>query len=124
MLETTRQNYKYIGLAIATIAAGIPLWTYSGSAIDFTSYSFLAIWAAIGIAASFFSLFVINLNMRDMASSFVSGYVIAVILYFVSRILVSSMVHTQFILSLLMAIGVGLISGFSGSLIWRFIKKK
>ena len=124
MLETTRQNYKYIALTIATLSAGIPLWTYSGTAIDFTDVQFLIIWAVIGITGSFFALFIINLNMRDMVSSFISGYVIAVIIYFVSRILVSSLVHTQFILSLLMAIAVGFISGFSGSMIWRIIKKK
>jgi predicted neutral ceramidase superfamily lipid hydrolase len=124
MLETTRQNYKYIALTIATLSAGVPLWTYSGSAIDFTDIQFLAVWAAIGVTGSFFALFIINLKMRDVVSSFISGYVIAVIIYFVSRILVSSMVHTQFILSLVMAIVIGLISGFSGSMIWRFIKKK
>lgn len=124
MLETTRQNYKYIALTIATLAAGIPLWTYSGSSIDFLDLQFLAVWTGIGIAASFFALFIINLNRRDVLSSFISGYVIAVIIYFVSRILVSSMVHTQFILSLILAIAAGLISGLSGSMIWRFIRKR
>lgn len=124
MLETTRQNYKYIAIAIATVAGGIPIWTYSGNAVNFVRPDFLIKWVVIGIIASFVSHFIVNLKMRDMVSSFVTGYVIAVIFYFVSRILVSNMVHTQFILSLLVAIAAGLLSGLAGSLIWSFIRKK
>lgn len=124
MLETTRQNYKYIAIIVSTMAAGIPLWTYSQGTINFSDPYFIFRLYLIGFAASFFTLFIANLKMRDMISSFITGYVIAVILYFVSRILISNMIHTQFLLSLVVAIALGIATGFSGSVIWVFIKRK
>ncbi len=123
MLETTRQNYKIIAITIATLAAGLPLWTQSAGQINFTDTAFLARWFGIGVIASFITLFVANLKMRDMIGSFTIGYVIAVIVYFVSRILIANMIHTQFILSLGIAIALGILTGWSGSIIWYFIKK-
>lgn len=124
MLESTRQNYKLIAIFISTVAAGIPLWTQTGSAVDFTQLSFLISWGGIGIAASFITLFVVNLKMRDMISSFIIGYIIAVIIYFVSRILIANMIHGQFITSLILAICFGIITGWFGPFVWTRIKRK
>lgn len=124
MLETTRQNYKLIAILIATLAAGLPLWTQSVTQINFTDQLFLARWLASGVAASFFTLFIANLKMRDMIGSFTMGYSIAVIIHFVSRILLANMIHSQFILSMGIAIGFGVLSGWIGSLIWIGIRRK
>ncbi len=124
MLETTRQNYKLIAIFVSTIAAGIPLWTQTTTAVDFTEPWFLAGWISLGVAASFFTLFIINLKMRDMIGSFTIGYVLAVIIYFVSRILISNMIHSQFLLSLSLAIGIGIFSGWIGSFTWSRMKRK
>lgn len=124
MIESTRQNYKLITILISTIAAGIPLWTHSGRAIDFTDTTFIITWILIGIAASFVVFFVVNLKMKDMVSSFIIGYMLAVIIYFVSRILVSNMIHSQFVLSLALSIGVGAFTGWVGSLFWSKLKVK
>jgi hypothetical protein len=124
MLETTRHNYKLIAIFIATLAAGLPLWTQTTGHINFYDYYFLAQWLSFGVVASFFSLFVVNLKMRDMIGSFTVGYTIAVIIYFVSRILIANVIHSQFINSLAIAIGFGILSGWIGSLLWLFIKKK
>jgi len=124
MQETTRQNYKLISIFIATLAAGIPLWTQTTVRIDFTDTVFLAGWLAIGSVASFFTLFVANLKMRDMIGTFIIGYLTAVIIYFVSRILIANQIHSQFILSLTIAIGFGILSGWIGSLAWRGVKKR
>jgi len=122
MIDSTRQNYKLIAILISTIAAGIPLWTHSGRAIDFTDTTFIISWILLGIAASFVALFVVNLKMKDMISSFIIGYMVAVIVYFVSRILISSMIHSQFVLSLALAIGIGGLTGWIGSLFWSKVK--
>jgi hypothetical protein len=124
MLETTRQNYKLIAITIATLAAGLPLWTQTAGQINFTETAFLVRWFGIGVVASFITLFVANLKMRDMIGSFTVGYVIAVIVYFVSRILLANIIHTQFILSLGIAIGFGILTGWTGSVIWYFIRKR
>lgn len=124
MLETTRQNYKLIAIFISTLAAGIPLWTQTGTAVDFTAPSFLIAWGVLGIIASFVTLIVVNLKSKDMISSFIIGYMLAVIVYFVSRILISNMIHSQFILSLALAIGFGILTGWIGTFIWSRVKKK
>lgn len=124
MQEATRQNYKLIAIFIATLAAGLPLWTQTTTQINFTDTLFLVRWLAFGIGASFFTLFVANLKMRDMIGTFTIGYLIAVIIYFVSRILIANQIHSQFILSLAFAIGFGIISGWIGSLAWRGVKRK
>jgi len=71
MQESTRQNYKLISIFIATLAAGLPLWTQTAGQIDFTDTVFLAWWLAIGTFASFFTLFVANLKTRDMIGTFI-----------------------------------------------------
>ncbi len=59
-----------------------------------------------------------------MISSFTIGYIIAVVLHFVGGILVANYVHNQLSLALLIAMGVGIVSGFSGSVIWAWIRLK
>jgi len=124
MLDTTRQNYKLIAIFISTLAAGIPLWTQTDRAVDFTEISFLISWGLLGIIASFVTLFVVNLKSKDMISSFIIGYMLAVITYFVSRILISNMIHPQFLLSMVLAIGFGIFTGWLGVFTWSRVKKK
>jgi uncharacterized membrane protein YeaQ/YmgE (transglycosylase-associated protein family) len=124
MLETTRHNYKLIAIAISTVGAGLPLWTSDLRQIDFTDTSFIFIWILIGIIASFISRFVVNLSMRDMIGCFSIGYVAAVVLHFVSTILLTSYVQTRFEISLFIALAVGIFSGWAGSLLWVGIKRK
>ena len=122
MLETTRHNYRLVTIFISTIGAGLPLWTSSSRQIDFTEVSFLILWIAIGIFASLIVRFIVNLNIRDMIGCFAIGYVIAVVIHFVSSILLYSYVYSRFELSLLIALLTGIASGGLGSLIWKGIK--
>lgn len=124
MLETTRHNYRLITIFISTIAAGLPLWTSSARQIDFTDISFLLVWLLLGIVASFVTQFVVNLKMRDMIGCFAIGYVTAVVLHFVSTILLTSYIQSRFELSLLMAMLVGILSAWLGSLLWKGVKTK
>ena len=104
MLEATRHNYRLITILISTIAAGLPLWTSSARQIDFTEISFLLIWLLLGIVASFITQFVVNLKMRDMIGCFAIGYVTAVVVHFVSTILLTSYIQSRFEFSLFMAL--------------------
>ena len=122
MLETTRHNYRLITIFISTIAAGLPLWTSSARQIDFTDLSFLLVWLLLGVVASFVTQFVVNLKLRDMIGCFAIGYVTAVVLHFVSTILLTSYIQTRFELSLLMAMLVGILSAWVGSLLWKGVK--
>lgn len=122
MLETTRHNYRLITIFISTIAAGLPLWTSSVRQIDFTDISFLLVWLLLGVVASFVTQFVVNLKMRDMIGCFAIGYVTAVVLHFVSTILLTSYIQSRFELSLFMAILTGILSAWLGSLLWRGVK--
>lgn len=123
MLEATRHNYRLVTILISTIGAGIPLWTSSTRQTDFTDIGFLLFWVAIGIFASLIVRFIVNLKMRDMVSCFAIGYVIAVVIHFVSSILLSSFVHARFEVSLLIAMLAGITSGGLGSLLWMGIKR-
>jgi uncharacterized membrane protein YeaQ/YmgE (transglycosylase-associated protein family) len=122
MLETTRHNYRLISIFISTLAAGLPLWTSDIRQIDFTDYSFLIIWLFVGFVASFVVQFVVNLKPRDIIGSFAIGYVTAVVIHFVSTILINSYIQTRFELSLLMALIVGILAGWLGTLMWRGVK--
>lgn len=123
MLESTRHNYRLITILISSIGAGIPLWTSKTRQIDFTETEFFIIWIAIGIFASLIVRFIVNLNIRDMVGCFAIGYVIAVVIHFVSSILISSYVQSRFELSLFIALLAGITSGGLGSLLWVGIKK-
>lgn len=123
MLETTRHNYRLVTILISTIGAGLLLWTSSTRQTDFTDTGFLLLWITIGIFASLIVRFIVNLSIRDMVGCFAIGYVIAVVIHFVSSILLSSYVHTRFELSLFMALLAGITSGGLGSLLWMGIKK-
>lgn len=123
MLEKTRHNYKLVTIFISTIGAGLPLWTSSTRQTDFTDTGFLLLWISIGIFASFVVRFIVNLDLRNMVGCFAIGYVIAVVVHFVSSILLSNYVHARFELSLLLALLAGVTSGGLGSLLWMGIKK-
>lgn len=122
MLETTRHNYRLITIFISTIAAGLPLWTSSARQIDFMEFSFLIVWLLLGVIASFITQFVVNLKMRDMIGCFAIGYVTAVVVHFVSTILLTSYIQSRFELSLFMALVIGILSAWLGSSLWKGVK--
>lgn len=123
MLETTRHNYRLITILISTIGAGMPLWTTNRRNVDFSDVEFLLIWIGIGVLASLVARFVVNLKIRDMVGCFAIGYVIAVVIHFVSSILLNNYIQAQFELSLLIALLAGIASGGFGSLLWTGIKQ-
>lgn len=122
MLEATRHNYRLITILISTIAAGLPLWTSSARQIDFTEISFLLIWLFLGLIASIITQFVVNLKLRDMIGCFAIGYVTAVVIHFVSTILLTSYIQSRFEFSLFMAIVTGIVAAWLGSLLWKGVK--
>tara|TARA_R100001143_G_C3361215_1_gene136174 strand:+ start:24958 stop:25344 length:387 start_codon:yes stop_codon:yes gene_type:complete len=122
MLEATRHNYRLITILVSTIAAGLPLWTSSARQIDFTDISFLLIWLLLGLIASIITQFVVNLKLRDMIGCFAIGYVTAVVIHFVSTILLTSYIQSRFELSLFMAIVTGIVAAWLGSLLWKGVK--
>lgn len=124
MIEATRQHYKQIAILISLFAAGIPIWTRPVRQVDFTDPGFLLLWFLIGVAAAALSLLFINLKSKDLASSFVIGYITAVVGMFVSGILISNHVHSQLTPALLIAMVVGGLSGWTGPLFWRWIKRR
>ncbi|MEX2601096.1 MAG: hypothetical protein WD355_05575 [Balneolaceae bacterium] len=106
----------------STVAAGVPLWTATGS-IDFTSLPFLGLWLFIGVVVSFTMLFFMTLKGNDMIAAFTVGYMLAVITYFVGNILVNQNVYLNLSLALLIAALTGLLAGWSGAAIWKLIKR-
>lgn len=122
MLETTRHNYRLIAILISTIAAGLPIWTRDVRQLDFTDLTFLFSWVLLGVIASFVVKFVVNLKMRDLIGCFSIGYVIAIVIHFVSTVLMTSYIQTRFELTLLTAILTGAISAWIGSLLWRGVR--
>lgn len=124
MPAANRQNNKLIAIIASTVAAGLPLWTSSARQVNFLDYSFLLTWIVLGFIAAFFVLFFIRLNSRELIGSFTAGYIMAVIVYFVGLILLKNIIHNQFLTSLMLAIFSGMITGWTGSLAWKWIKRK
>ena len=124
MLESTRHNYRLIAILIAAIGSGLPLWTQSTRQLDLLDTEFLLIWLLFGVIASIVARFVVNLKAGDMIASFAAGFVISVVIHFVSSILVSGYVQAQFALSLFVAICAGALSGAIGSVFWISKKSK
>ncbi len=122
MLETTRHNYRLIAIFTSTIAAGLPLWTSDVRQINFSDISFLITWIIIGVVASFIVKFVVNLKMRDLIGCFSIGYVIAIVIHFVSTVLLTSYIQTGFELTLLTAILSGAVSAWIGSMLWKGVR--
>lgn len=123
MIESKRHNYRLIAIAISTIAAGLMVWTQNSRQIDFTDPSFLLLWLLTGTVASFVSQFIVNLRMADIVGSFSIGYVIAIVIHFVSGVFGSSYVQTRFELFLLIALLTGSASGWLGALLWSLLRK-
>ncbi len=111
-----------IAILISTIAAGLPIWTRDVRQLDFTDLTFLFSWVLLGVIASFVVKFVVNLKMRDLIGCFSIGYVIAIVIHFVSTVLMTSYIQTRFELTLLTAILTGAISAWIGSLLWRGVR--
>lgn len=123
MIESKRHNYRLIAIAIATMAAGLMVWTQNARQIDFTDLSFLLLWLLMGTVASFVSQFIVNLRMADMIGSFSIGYVIAIVIHFISGVLLSNYVQARFELFLLIALLTGSASGWLGALLWSMLRK-
>lgn len=124
MLESTRHNYRLIAILIAAIGAGLPLFHRSSRQLDLLNVEFLLIWILFGVLASVIARFVVNLKPSDMIGSFAAGFVIAVVIHFVSTILLSGYIQAQFALSLLISICAGALSGAIGSIFWIRPKSK
>jgi len=124
MNTATRQKYKMIATLLATMGGGLPIWTQPLRSLDYTDVSMLGIWLFSGVIFSFISLFFINLKRADMISSFVIGFIVAVVLHFVGGIMITNYVHSQLSLALLIAAGIGATSGFAGHTIWKWIRVK
>jgi uncharacterized membrane protein YccC len=61
--------------------------------------------------------------MADIVGSFSIGYVIAIVIHFVSGVFGSNYVQTRFELFLLIALITGSASGWLGALIWSLLRK-
>jgi uncharacterized membrane protein YccC len=61
--------------------------------------------------------------MGDIIGSFSIGYVIAIVIHFVSGVFGSNYVQTRFELFLLIALIIGSASGWLGALIWSLLRK-
>jgi hypothetical protein len=123
MIETKRHNYRLIAIAISTLAAGLMVWTQNSRQIDFTDPSFLLLWLLMGTVASFVCQFIVNLRMSDLVGSFAMGYVIAIVIHFISGVLISNYVQTRFEFFLLIALLTGAAAGWLGALIWSLLRK-
>jgi hypothetical protein len=123
MIESKRHNYRLIAIAISTLAAGLMVWTQNSRQIDFTDPSFLILWLLVGTIASFFCQLIVNLRMSDITGSFAIGYVIAIVIHFISGVLVSNYVQTRFEFFLLIALITGSAAGWLGAFLWSLLRK-
>jgi len=123
MIESKRHNYRLIAIAISTLAAGLMVWTQNSRQVDFTDPSFLLLWLFMGAVASFVCQFIVNLRMSDIVGSFAIGYVIAIVIHFISGVLVSNYVQARFELFLLIALLTGSAAGWLGALLWSLLRK-
>lgn len=112
-----------IALITSTLVGGLPLWTSGIRSVQLDDLTFIGLWVGLGVLLSFTLLLFISLRAGEMASSFATGFVIAVILHFVGSILIHSVVQPDLISSVLISLVVGGATGASGPLIWSGIKR-
>ena len=124
MSESRKHNYRLIAIFISTMAAGIPLWTSARRQLDLLELDFLLIWIGLGFLASIITRLIAGLKARDLIGCFAIGYVLSVVIHFVSSILTSGYVQARFEISLLVAILAGVLSGALGTLLWSGFGKR
>lgn len=118
-----KKNRKFVSIVVATIAAGIPISTAAPHQLNFTDPLFLITWFALGTVASFGTYLYFNIALRDIIGTFIVGYMLAVILRFVTDIVVSNIQHSNLTSALFLAMGVGAAAGWAGAGMWTLLRK-
>lgn len=119
-----RNSQKFISLVVATIAAGIPISTASAHQLNFADPLFLGQWILLGVIGSFATFLYFSIKLRDIIGTFTLGYMLAVILRFVSDILINNVTHSNLSISLMISMAVGAFSGWLGSTLWLLMRRK
>lgn len=116
-------NHTFISIVVAVIAGGIPISTTPAHQLDFFDPIFLATWCILGIVGAFGTFLYFNLKQKDIVSTFVMGYMLAVTIRFVFDVMVNNTVQSNLSLALLLAMAVGGFTGWTGSQLWVLMKK-
>lgn len=116
-------NHTFISIIVALIAGGIPISTVSAHRLDFFDPIFLITWCILGIIGAFATYLYFNLKQKDIVTTFVMGYMLAVTIRFVFDVMANNTMQSNLSLSLLLAMAVGGFTGWTGSQMWKLMKK-
>lgn len=118
------QSAKFFTTIVATVAAGIPIWTISYRDLNLTDPSFLAIWFLIGITVTFVATLFSSMKSGELIGAITVGFTIAIIIRFLGDMFFGSPGHSNLGLDLMVAVGVGAFSSWVGSFAIMIRKRK
>jgi len=119
-----KQSSKFTAIVVATIAAGIPIWTVSSRDLNMTEPSFLGVWFLIGIVVTVLAIIFTNMDTRELIGAITAGFLIAVMIRYMADMFFGSARHSLIGMELLIAAGIGACSSWIGSFTYHFQEDK
>lgn len=107
------QSAKFIITILATISAGIPIWTVSSRNLNLTDPSFLSVLFLIGIAVAVIANLFSNLKPGDLIGAITAGFALTIIIRFMADMFFGTSNLSMIGLQLLIATVVGALSSWA-----------
>jgi hypothetical protein len=106
------QSAKLITTIVATVSAGIPIWTVSARDLNFTDPAFLAVWFLIGAFVSLLATLFSAIDSKNLIGAVTAGFTIALVIRYLADMFSGVARHSMLGAELLIAIGIGAVSAW------------
>lgn len=106
------QSNKFIIIIVATVSAGIPVWTVSQRELNLADPTFLAIWFLIGAVVTILATIFSSIKSRELIGAVTAGFALAIILRFLGDMFIGSGGQSLLGIEILIAVGVGAVSAW------------
>ncbi len=106
------QSAKLITTIVATVSAGIPIWTVSARDLNFTDPIFLAVWFLIGAFVTLLAALFSSIETKNLIGAVTAGFAIALVIRFLADMFFGAARHSMLGVELLIAVGIGAASAW------------
>jgi hypothetical protein len=118
------QSAKFIITIVATVSAGIPVWTISSRNLNLTDPSLFGILLLIGIAVTVIANLFFNLKPGDLIGAVTAGFALAVIIRFLADMFFGTSNLSMIGIQLIIATAIGAISAWMVTFAMGFKNEK